>query len=199
MESQKMINLLDNTPSQTARFRTKNWVEMNDDSCGTYNTNGQVKFKTSMLKSNFCDYSDAYILVKGTMSVANTGGGEIIFKIRAAVTDCIRKINNTQIDNVKGIDAAMPMYNLIECSDNYSKTSESLWQYYRDEPVLANAIDFPGTTNNSALFNFKQKITDKTVADNTKYIEIIVLLKSLSDFWRTLGMPLIIRVKLISF
>ena len=194
-----MINLLDNTPSQTSRFRTKNWVEMNDDSCGTYNTNGQIKFKNSMLKSNFCDYSDAYIVVKGTMLVANTGGGEVIFKICAPVTDCIRKINNTQIDNVKGIDAAMPMYNLIECSDNYSKISENLWQYYRDEPALANAIDFPATNNNSALFNFKQKITDKTGADNTKYIEIIVLLNSLSDFWRTLGMPLINRVKLISF
>ena len=132
------------------------------------------------------------------MLVVNAGGGEVIFKICAPVTDSIRKINNTQIDNVKGIDAVMPMYNLIECSDNYSKT-ESLWQYYRDEPVLANAIDFPATNNNSALFNLKQKITDKTGADNTKYIEIIVLLKSLSDFWRTLGMPLINRVKLISF
>ena len=67
MEYQKIINLLDNTLNQPSKFRTKNWVEINDESRGTYNTNSQVKFKTTMLKSSLCDYSDAFILVKGTI------------------------------------------------------------------------------------------------------------------------------------
>ena len=69
MEYQKMIKLLDNTPNQLTKFRTKNWIEINDDARGTYSTNSQIKFKTSMLKSSLCDYSDAYILVHGTNTV----------------------------------------------------------------------------------------------------------------------------------
>ena len=74
MECQKLINLLDNTQNQPTEFRTKNWVEINDESCGTYNTNNQIRFKTSMLRTNLCDCSDAYILVKGTITVVNTAG-----------------------------------------------------------------------------------------------------------------------------
>ena len=74
MEYQKLINLLDNTQNQPTEFRTKNWVEINDESCGTYNTNNQIRFKTSMLRTNLCDCSDAYILVKGTITVVNTAG-----------------------------------------------------------------------------------------------------------------------------
>ena len=69
MEYQKMIKLLDNTPNQPTKFRTKNWIEINDDARGTYSTNSQIKFKTSMLKSSLCDYRDAYILVHGTNTV----------------------------------------------------------------------------------------------------------------------------------
>ena len=88
-----------------------------------------------MLRSSLCDYSDAYILVKGNISVNNTAAADadeintnekVIFKNFAPFTDCIPKINNTQIDNAKNIDIVMPMYNLIEYSDNYSKTSGSL-------------------------------------------------------------------------
>ena len=72
MEHQKIINLLDNTTNQPPKFRTKNWVEINDESRGTYNTNSQIRFKTSMLRTSLCDYSNAYILVKGTITVPNT-------------------------------------------------------------------------------------------------------------------------------
>ena len=88
----------------------------------------------------------------------------------------------------------MPIYNLIEYSNNYSKTSGSLWQYYRDEPALNDADDiknFHVDDNNSALFKFKQKITGVTAAGGTKDIEIMVPLKYLSNFWRTHKMPLI--------
>ena len=76
MEYQKIINLLDSTSNQPSKFRTKNWVEINDESRGTYNTNSQIKVKTTMLKSGFCDYSDVYILIKGTITVSNTAAAD---------------------------------------------------------------------------------------------------------------------------
>ena len=108
----------------------------NDEARGTYSPNRQVKFKTSMLRSSLCDYSDAYILVKGNITVnntaadgtdANNGNKKVIFKNCAPFTNCISTINNTDIDNAKYIDIVALMYNLIEYSDNYSKTSGSLW------------------------------------------------------------------------
>ena len=76
MEYQKIINFLDNTPNQPTRFRTKNWVEINNDARGTYNTNSQIRFKTSMLRSSLCDYSDAYVLVSGTITITGEGGDD---------------------------------------------------------------------------------------------------------------------------
>ena len=87
----------------------------------------------------------------------------------------------------------MPMYNLIECNDNYSKTSGSLWQYYRDEPYLDDngaIADFHADNNNSALFKFKTKTAGRTENDGTKNVKIRVPLKYLNNFWRTLETPL---------
>ena len=149
MEYQKIEDLLDSRPSnQPSKFRTKNWVEINDESRGVYTTGSDIKFKTTMLRSSLCDYSDAYILVKGNISVKNIAAAGVdtnntnkkeIFKNCAAFTDCIIKINNTEVDNAKDIDIVMPMYNLIEYSDNYSKTSGSLWQYCKDISAVHNA------------------------------------------------------------
>ena len=135
MEYQKITNLLDNASNQPSKFKTKNWVEINDESRGVYNVNSQIKFKTTMIKSSLCDYSDAYILVKGTITVNNTGtvaapnnrNKKVIFKTCAPFTNCVSEINNTQIDHVKDIYILMPIYNLIEYSDMYSKKSGSLW------------------------------------------------------------------------
>ena len=136
MEYQKIANLIDDTSNQPSKFRTKDWVEINDESRGAYNVNSQIKFKTTMLKSSLCDYSDAYILVKGTISVNNTvaadtavsnGDKKVIFKNCTPFTNCISEINNTQVDNAKDIDIVMAMYNLIEYSDNYVNTFGSLW------------------------------------------------------------------------
>ena len=73
MEYQKTVNLINDTPNQSYKFKTKNWVEINDESRGTYNVNSQIKFKTTMLKSSLCDYSDAYILVKGRITITGAG------------------------------------------------------------------------------------------------------------------------------
>ena len=135
MEYQKITNLLDNAPNKPSKLKTKNWVEINDESRGTYNTNAQIKFKTTILKSSLCDYSDAYILVKGNITVNNTAGAgaaanntnkRVIFKNCTPFTECKSETNNTQVDSAKYIDRVMPMYNLIEYSEIYSKTSGSL-------------------------------------------------------------------------
>ena len=164
-----------------------------------------------MLRSSLYDYSDAYILVKGNMIVnnttaegaaANNTNKKVIFKNCAPFTDRISKMYNTQVDNAKDIDIVMPMYNVIEYSDNYSKTSGILWQYCKDVPAVnnnANTVDF-NVTNATDSFNFKEKITGQTDDDGkVNNTEIMVSLKHLSNFWRTLEMLLInCKVNLIS-
>ena len=170
MEYQKITNLLDDTTNQLSKFRRRNWVEINDESKVKY-SNRNIRFKTSMIKSNLCDYSDAYILVKGTITVPNMAAAtvavnntnkKVIFKNCAPLTDCITEINSTQVDDAQEIDIVMSVHNLVEYSDAYLKTSGSLWLYYEDEPALDNnnnTIDFPEDNNNSISFKFKQKIT----------------------------------------
>ena len=123
-----------------------------------------------MLRSDLCDYSDAYIVVKGDITLTKTNGRGIIdirnrflaFKNNAPFTNCISKINNVLIDNAEDLDVVMPMYNLLECSKNYRKTTGSLWNYYRDEPN-----DFPANNynanpiTNSESFKYKSIITRK--------------------------------------
>ena len=194
MEYRKIANLLESTSDNLSKFRTKNWVEINDESRGNY-TNSDIRFKTTMLRFNLYDYADSYILVKGTITITGVGANAdarqadernngVIFKNCAPFTKCISRINNTDIDNAQDIDIVMSMYNLIEYSDNYSKISGRLWQYYKDDPNDNLA--------NSESFKSKVKITGKTPNNgNTKDVEIIVPLKYLSNFWRTLEMPLI--------
>ena len=161
--------MLDSGSNKPSKFRT-NWVEINDEIRGAYSANKQIRFKTAMLRSSLCDYIDAYILAKGNASVNNNAGAgaaanntneKVIFKNCAPFTNCISKINNTQMNNAEYIDIVTPMYNLIEHSDNYPKTYGSLWQYCKDIPAVNNAgniVDFDGT-NATDSFNFKTKIT----------------------------------------
>ena len=196
MEYQKMANLLNDKSNQPSKFRTKNWVEINDDVRGIYSPNKQIRFKKSMLRSSLCDFSDAYILVKGNVTVnniatvANNTNKKVIFKNYAPFNNCISKINNTQIDNVEYIDIVTPMYNLIEYSDNYSKTYGSLWQYCKEIPAInnkRNIVDFNGA-NATDSFNFKTKITGQANDDGIINVEIMVPLIYLRNFWRTLEM-----------
>ena len=141
-----------------------------------------------MLKSSLCDYSDAYIHVRGTITVNNTAAEgaavnnsnkKVIFKICASFTNCISQINDTNLDNAKYLDIVMPMYNLIEYSDNYSKTSGSLWLYTKDIPAVDNnnaIVDF-NKNNLTDSFNFKVKMTGQTGNNETKHVEIMVPLK----------------------
>ena len=194
--------MIDDASNQSSNFRTKNWVEINHESKGTYIVNSHIKFKITMLKCSLCDYRDAYILVKGTTAVNNTATADadgnntnknVIFKNCAPFTNCISEIKNTQADNAKDIDIIMPINNLIEYSYNYSKTSGSLWQYCKYIPAVDNynAIVNFAENNLTDSFNFKAKMAGQTGDNVTKNVEIIVSLKYLSNFWRTLEMPLI--------
>ena len=154
MEYQKTANLLESTSDNPSKFRTRNWVEINDESRGNY-ANSEIRFKITMLRSNLCDYADSHILVKGTIVITDEGDDAaaeraderdkgVTFKNCAPFTKCISRIYNTDIDNAHDTDIVMPMHNLIEFSDNYSKTSGSLWEYYKDDSDdnLANSQSF---------------------------------------------------------
>ena len=142
-----------------------------------------------MRRSSLCDYSDSYILIKRKITIPGAGDDTaarqtderdkgVAFKNCAPFTNYISEINNAQIDNAQDIDIIMPMYNLIEYSDNHTKTSGSLWQYHGDEPN-DNLAD-------SESFKSKIKITGKHLAaGNEEDVEIMVLLKYLRNFWRT--------------
>ena len=119
-----MANLLDIKPNQPSKFRTRNWVKINDESRGTYTSN-DTKFKLTILRSILCDYVDAYIIVKRTITISGAGNDDatkraderdkgVTFKNFVQLTKCISRINNTDIDNAQHIDIVMPMYNLIE-------------------------------------------------------------------------------------
>ena len=162
-----------------------------------------------MLRSSLCDYSDVCILFQGNITINNTAAAgaaanntdnKVIFKNCAPFTNCISKINDTQIDNAESIDIVMPMYNLIEYSDNYSKTSGGLWQYWKEIPAVDDNGDIVAfnEANDTDLFNFKSNIIGKTAGNNNDGniagrvdVEIMVPHNYLSNFWRTLEMPLI--------
>ena len=154
-------------------------------------------------RSSLCNYGDAYVLVKRNIVVNNTAAldananntdKKVIFKNYVPFTDCISKMNNAQVDNAKDIDIVMPMYNLIVYSNNYSKISGSLWKYCKDIPAVNNDDNFVNfnAANATDSFNFKTKVTGQTGKNGRiDNVEIMVPLKYLRHFWRTLEMPLI--------
>ena len=171
MEYQKITNLLSTTSDNVPRFITKKWVEVHDQSGNDrYNPSKQIRFKTSVLRSDLCDFSDAYIVVKGDITLTkNVGRGFIdirdrflAFKNNAPFTNCISKINDMLIDNAEDLDIIMPMYNLIEYSKNYKRTTGSLWNYYRDEPNNLLLNDDADPITNYVSFKYKASITGKT-------------------------------------
>ena len=153
-----------------------------------------------MLTTSLLEISDAYILVKGTIAIENTAladadanntNGKITFKNYVPCTSCISRINNTQIDDTQCFDVVMSLYNLIEYSDNYSKTSRILREYGRDELDTNinnnDIIDFIGFTDANLIdsFNLKVKLTGNTGDNGSQNVEIMVTLNYLRNFWRT--------------
>ena len=121
---QKIVNSLDTTfdNKDLLKFVTKKWIEVYDQSEKSYNQNKEIRIKTSMLRSDLCGYSDAYIIVKGTITFTNPDNAKrnkATFKNNAPFINCISKINGVKIDNAEDLDVVMPMYNLLEYSKNY--------------------------------------------------------------------------------
>ena len=195
-----------------SKFVTREYVRVNSLS-NTYNENKSIRFKTPMLKSNLCDYSDAYILVKGTITVTapdannvrNKRNRPLILKNNAPFVSCITRINGELIEDADDLDIVMPMYNLLEYSKNYKKTIGSLYNYYRDE--LSDDADDNNFDHikvvNSHTFKYKNKIIRNTYdvhagtqgydvnKNGTQEVELAIPLKYLGNFWRALNIPLI--------
>ena len=196
MEHCQMSNLLNN--STVSKFVTTERVEVNDVSGGQYSGNKNIWFETSMLKSDLCEYSDAYIVAKGSIDLLADAANEnaktekdVAFKNNAPFRSCISKINNTLIDNPEDLDIVMPMYNLLQYSQHYSLTSGSLWNYYRDE-----TDDVGDNASHGKSFIYKTKIVvnpperpgNEGDANGppvpTLNVEFTISLKYLSSFWK---------------
>ena len=133
MAFQKIANFLDTTSDDKdlPRFATKRWIEVCDQSEKNYSPNKEIRIKMSMLRSNLCNFSDAYIVVEGDITLegdndANKRNKNLAFKNNAPFINCISKINGVKIDNAEDLDVVMPMYNLLEYCKNYRKTIGSL-------------------------------------------------------------------------
>ena len=134
METQKIVNLLNGSDNENSKFATKKWYVIDSESKGNYSDENEIKFLTSSLESNVCDYSNGQILV--TRNINATGGDantKVAFKNCESFRKCRTEINDTFVDDAQCINIAMPMYNLIEYSDNYSDISGRLWQFKREE------------------------------------------------------------------
>ena len=201
---------------QLSKFVTRKDIGVKSLS-NTYNENKSIRFKTTMLRSDLCDYSDAYILVKGTITVTAPGVNNnannirdkrnrpLILKNNAPFVSCITRINGELIEDADDLDIVMSMYNLLEYSKNYRKTIGSLYNYYRDE--LSDDADDNNFDNikvvNSEAFKYKIKIIGNTYNVNadddgydvnkngTQEVELAIPLKYLGNFWRALNIPLI--------
>ena len=191
MESQKIINLLDSNDNESQKFATKRWYIINDQNTGnnTYG-NGEdgttIKFETKIIEPNLWDYSDAYILVIG--NIQNKPANSVVaLKNCAPFPTCDVTINDEHVEKAEDIDIVMPMYNLLEYSDNYQDSTGSLYQFKRDEPPDDNA----DVANNTSSLVYKSKLISGTDDNNVNNVKLVVSLKYVSSFFRSLEMPLV--------
>ena len=193
METQGIANLLGDADNESSKFATRKWYVINDQNNTVYgdrNENGTaVNFETQAIKLSLCDYLGAYILVAGDIATAgNDANTKVAFKNCAPFKKCITHINDEHVHTAHNLDIVMPMHILIEYSDNYSDTSGSLWQFKRDgiEGNVDLTVDANHIPNNSSSFKYKSSFIT-----NRNGVKIAVPLKYLSNFWRSLEIPLI--------
>ena len=186
--------MLNDSSNEESKFATKWWYIIDIQTTkGKYKQGDVIKFETETVKSSRCDYSDAFILVIGNITVTADNNTDVGFKNCASFSTCTTKINDIFADESNHIYIAILMYNLIEYSDNCSDTSRSLWQFKRDE-IPVNNDDL--IIDNSDSFKYKADLVGKTENHNdgksfVKDAKIVVPLKYLSNFSRSLEMPLI--------
>ena len=202
MENQKTINLLDKIDTNSKHFASKKWYIINDENNTNYGVNKDtgadnpdtIKYDTRVLKPNLCDYAEAYILVDSTIRAAAANANtRLALKNCAPFTICNLEINDEHVDTAENLDITMPMYNLIEYSDNYQDSSATLYQYKGGEPPEGDPI--PNlAVDNSSSFKYKVNLLGNPVLDGAiakRNVKVLVLLKYLSSFFRSLEMPLI--------
>ena len=213
MENEKIINLLDKIDTDSKHFATKKMV-YNDENNTNYgvdkdtgaNNPDTIKYDTRVLKPNLCDYAEAYILVDGTIRATNAvNATRLALKNCAPFIKCNLEINDEHVDTAENLDIVMPMYNLIEYSDNYQDSSATLYQDERDEPPEADAIANL-TADHSSYFKYKiellgniTEVTGDAAGVRRLNVKVVVPLKYLRNFFRSLEMPLInckIKLKL---
>ena len=160
MENQKIINLLDKIDTDSKHFATKKWYIINYEHNTNYGVNKDtgadnldtIKYDTRVLKPNLCDYAEAYILNDGTIRAAVADANtRLALKNCAPFTKCNLEINDEHVDTTENLDIIMPMYNLIEYSDNYQDSSATLYQYKRDEPPEDDPVADLTADNSSCL------------------------------------------------
>ena len=185
METQKFVNLLNGSDNENSKFAPKKWYIIDSEAKGKNAKDHPMKFLTSSLESNLCDYSDAYILVTGNITVTRTIVGDPVKRkqvLNAApqVVFCRTEINGTFVDYAEFINITVSMYNLIEYSDNYSDTQGSLWDFKRDE--IDNNANVTND-NNAPTFKYKANLIGNTEKNATKKgVKLAVPLKYLSNF-----------------
>ena len=204
MENQKIINLLDKDDSK--HFAAKKWYIINDENNTNYGVNKDtgthnpdtIEYNTRVLKPNLCDYAEAYILVDGTIRATNAvNATRLALKNCAPFTKFNLEINDEHVDTAEKLDIVMPMYNVIEYSDNYQDSSVTIYQYKRDEPPEDDAVaDL--TADNSDSLKYKIKLlgnVTEAAGDAAGVrrvnVKVVVPLKYLSNFFRSLEMPLV--------
>ena len=183
MEIQKIINLLNSNDNDSQKFATKRWYIIQDQNQGTYSDGTDdttIKYDTKEIKPNFCGYSDAYILVTGNID-NKPDGSTVAFKNCAPFQSCNININDELIEAAKYLDIIMPMYNLLEYSGNYQDTTGTLYQFKRDEPP---DVDDELINNTPSSLIYKE-------IDGTNGIKLVVPLKYIGNFFRSLEMPLV--------
>ena len=202
MENQKIINLLDKIDTDSKHFATKKWYIINDENNTNYGVNKDtgadnpdtIKYDTRVLKPNLGDYAEAYILIDGVIRAAAADANtRLSLKNCAPFTKCNLEINDEHVDTAEYLDMTMPMYNLLEYSDNYQDSSATLYQYKRDEPPEDEVVaDL--TTDNSSSFKYEVSLLGNPVVANNIVrlnVKVVVPLKYLSNFFRSLEIPLI--------
>ena len=206
MESQKIKNLLDHKENTYPKCQTKKWYIINDQNNRQYgegdNNDDTIKIDTEVVKSFLCDYADAYILVTGNITVVGGNNNtKVDFKNCHPFTKCKIHLNDTHVDLSDSLDLIMNMYNLIEYSDNYSDSTASLYHFKRQEPLENNAnITIAGSSSFKYKFNLLGNSEAIAAGVNLniplahriwKNTKIIVPLKYISSFFKSLEIPLI--------
>ena len=176
METQKIVNLLSGSDNENSKFATKIWYIVDSESNGNYSHHNPISFLTKSIESSLCDYSDAYVLVKENINVTvGDNNTKVAFKNCTPFEKCSTGIAGTLVVEADFINIKMPMYNLIEYSNNYSDTLGRLWNFKRDE-IIKNA----NVTNddNASSFKYKANLIGNIKNNGTKNgVKIAVPLK----------------------